>query len=139
MIFTLIFEILLLIFHSANSFQFLNGNDENIPVVRDGSVAIFAKTDTRFKSCSLKKNETQICKVTCEWSKISYSLRMTYTPNYSHVTFTGDMSYYDCKFLVPNLQENGNKNQYVLFLSRCGMTSFTNFVLLEILVSGPWN
>jgi hypothetical protein len=108
----MIFKILLLFFHCTNSFQILNGNEEDLLALRGGSVTIHANTDKQIGSCSLKKNDVQICQMTWErrlWIFHFYE-KMSCTPKFNHVKYRGGGSYSDCKFVVPNLQENGKKS-----------------------------
>jgi hypothetical protein len=115
MVFTIVFEILVVFFHSANSFQILNGYVEDIPAFRDGSVTIYAKVDSDFWSCQLKQNGAQICQMT--WEAISwksYFEKMSCSSKFNDATYAGNKSFCDCKFVVPNLQENGNKINFFL-------------------------
>ncbi len=110
----MIFKILLLFFHCTNSFQILKGNEEDLLALRGGSVTIYAKTDTSIWSCSLKKNGVQICQMS--WDRLIWPLpyyeKMSCTPKFNRVTYGGGGSYYSCKFVVPNLQENGKKSNF---------------------------
>ncbi len=111
----MIFKILLLFFHCTNSFLILNGYEEDLLAVKDGSVTIYAKVDSDFWSCHLKKNGVQICQMTWDTPSLFkwyYSEKMSCTPKFNHVKYGGGGSYSDCKFVVPNLQENGNKNNF---------------------------
>jgi len=125
MVFTFIFEILLLFFHLTNSFQFVNGKEGDIPAIRNGAAIINAGTDGWFKSCHLKKNGTQICQLTWKWSS-SFYLSLNCNPKYNHVPYTGGGSDYVCNFVVPNLQENGNNLKFLLCLNKSIIIFFTN-------------
>ncbi len=127
MFFTIIYEILLLFAHSVYSFEIVNGYEVDIPAVRDDSVVINAKVDYYFKSCSLKKNGSQICQMTWEkppWSR-SHSEKLSCSPLFNRVTYAGGGSFYVCKFVVTNVQENGKKHKFPLYLSSSSMTSNT--------------
>jgi hypothetical protein len=126
--FTIIFETLLMLFHSANSFHFLNGNEEYIPAVTGGSVAISAQASNWFLNCNLKKDGHEICQVTLStW--LPYTATINCASNYMNLKYKGSGRYYVCKFEVPNLQENGNQNKFLLYLSNSSMISYNILVL----------
>ncbi len=116
--FAIIFETLLMLFHSANSFQIVNGNKEYIAAVTGGSVTISAKADYWFRTCRLKKDGHEICQVTLS-KQSPYSPEMTCAPNYMNVTYMGSGELYFCIFEVPNLQENGNNQNFFNCTSTC--------------------
>ncbi len=110
--FAIIFETLLMLFHSSNSFQIVNGNAEYIPALRGGSVNISAKANNWFRYCSLKKDGHEICQVILStW--MPYSSTMTCVSNYMQVKYIGSGQNYFCKFEVPNLQKNGNNHRFL--------------------------
>ncbi len=116
--FAIIFESLLLLFHSSNSFQIVNGNEEYIPTVTGGSVTINANADYWFQTCRLMKNGHEICQVTLStW--IPYSSKMTCASNYMDVIYNGSGSSFICKFEVPNLQNSGNNHGSLHCTSTC--------------------
>jgi hypothetical protein len=127
MVYAIIFEFLVVFFQSAYSFQILHGYDEDIFAARDSSVTIYAQVDSYFRSCNLKINGAQICQMT--WVKSSLSIyhyeKMSCTQKFNHSTYSGGGSFYDCKFVVPNLQENGNKNKLLLYLNSSIMIFYT--------------
>jgi hypothetical protein len=108
--FAIIFETLLMLFHSANSFKIGNGNEEYIWAFGGPSVTLNAKADDWFQTCTLIKDGHEICQVTLS-TQIPYSPQIICTLNYSHVKYIGSGRKYFCKFEVPNLQENGNNHQ----------------------------
>ncbi len=108
MIFTIIFEILLMLFHSTNSFQIVNGNDEDILTFRGYSVSLNAKADGWYKICRLMKNGVQFCEMT-----VGYTSTTQTNPcetDGTKITYKREGYYnYVCEFAVSTLQENGNK------------------------------
>ncbi len=114
MIFAIIFEILLMIFHSTNSFQIVNGNDEDILTFRGHSVRLNAKADGWYKNCRLMKNGVQLCEITLHG--VSTTQTNPCKTNGIYVTYKKEgyskgyyYYYYVCEFAVSTLQENGNK------------------------------
>jgi hypothetical protein len=134
MILTIIFEILLLFTHSTNPFKIVNGINEDIASLSGGSVTINVEADSWFYSCSLKINGVQICQMTWERRNLHsrYYEKMSCTSKFNHVKYVGNGSSYDCKFVVPNLQENGNNLKFLLCLSNSIITflHIINFVIL---------
>jgi hypothetical protein len=116
--FTITFESLLMLFHSANSFQILNGNEEDILAFGNTSVNLKAKANDWFRTCRLMKDGHEICQVTLN-SSWPYSPTMTCASNYMNVKYIGSGPYYVCKFEVPNLQENGNNRRLLHCASTC--------------------
>jgi hypothetical protein len=101
--FKISFEIFLFLFHTATSFKFLNEFQEDIPAVTYGSVFINAEADKRFKVCSLNRNWVEICQVSHNSETVSCDT------NYKHVIYNDFVSKWICKFVVPNVQDQGNK------------------------------
>ncbi len=116
MIFAIIFEILLMLFHSTNSFQIVNGNDEDFLAFRGHSVYLNAKADGWYQICRLMKNEVQLCKMTLRGTSMTQTnlcetigIKVTYKKEGTYYYYR-----YVCEFAVSTLQENGNK---IMFFS----------------------
>ena len=113
MIFAIIFEILLMLFHSTNSFQIVNGNDEDFLAFRGHSVYLNAKADDWYKICRLMKNVAQLCEITLHGASTAQTIPCETSG--INVTYKKDGYYkYVCEFAVSTLQENGNK---IMFFS----------------------
>jgi hypothetical protein len=129
--FAIIFETLLMVFHSANSFQIVNGNEEDILAFGDTSVNLNAKANNWFQTCRLMKDGHEICQVTLStWSP--YSATVTCASNYMQVKYTGSVQNYVCKFEVSNLRKIGNNQGFLHCTSahKQNLLSSVNLVLL---------
>jgi hypothetical protein len=114
MIFKIIFEILLLFFHSANSVQFLKGHEENILAFRNRNIELNAEANSWFKMCRLKKYGVQICQVILE-EIYPYSATTSCSQNNNLLKYGGNGR--ACQFTVSNLQHQGNKKILICFSS----------------------
>jgi hypothetical protein len=116
MILEIFFEIILMLFHSTNSFQIVNGNDEDFLTFRGHSVSLNAKADDWYKNCRLMKNGVQLCEITLLGTSTTQANPCK--TNGINVTYKKEGYYryynYVCEFAVSTLQENGNK---VMFFS----------------------
>jgi hypothetical protein len=131
MIFAIFFEILLMLFHSANSFQIVNGNDEDFLTFRGHSVYLNAKADDWYRVCRLMKKGVQLCKLTLHRTLGTQTIPCE--TNGIHVTYKREGYYkYVCEFAALTLQENGNKIMFFLSLSNNWHNFFHSiyFVLL---------
>jgi hypothetical protein len=108
MIFAIIFEILHMLSHSANSFQILNGYDEDILAFSGHSVRLNAKADDWYRVCRLMKKGVQLCEMTLH--RTSGTQTIPCETNGITVTYEKEGYYKSvCEFAVSTLQENGNK------------------------------
>ncbi len=127
MIFTIIFEILLMLFHSTNSFQIVNGNDEDFLTFRGHSVYLNAKADDWYKICKLMKNGVQLCEITLHRASMKQTIPCE--TNGIDVTYKKDENYnFVCEFAVSTLQKNGNKINFII-LEAIGIIHFALFIL----------